>query len=164
MGGDSTNDISGRSGIKLTVTNNPYANSTIRVLPSPPDESRSVAHAAEAAAIANASKVTNNNGTKHKRKYKISNHSQQEKTKNFQATMKRKKEAKVAEKKKQAQATRKNFFEPVVRNESTCLPAAEQNNTSDTTNDTTNNNADDDMIEDAGGDDDEIEVGCQTSK
>ena len=67
MGGDSTNDTSGgTSAIKLTTVTNPYANSTIRVLPSPPDESRPVAHAAEAAAIANASKVTKNNGTKHK--------------------------------------------------------------------------------------------------
>ena len=73
MGGYSTNDISGGSGTKLTVTN-PYANHKINILPSPPDESRPVAHAAEAAAIANASKVTKNNGTKHKRKYKISNH------------------------------------------------------------------------------------------
>ena len=112
MGGDSTNDTSGgTSGIKLTTVTNPYANSTIRVLPSPPDESRPVAHAAEAAAIANASKVTKNNGTKHKRKYKISNHSQKEKVKNFQATMKQKKEAKVAKKKRQKESMKKNFFE-----------------------------------------------------
>ena len=59
MGGDSTNDTSGgTSGIKLTTVTNPYANSTIRVLQPPPDESRPVAHAAETAAIANASKVT----------------------------------------------------------------------------------------------------------
>lgn len=157
MGGDSTNDTSGgTSGIKLTTVTNPYANSTIRVLPSPPDESRPVAHAAEAAAIANASKVTKNNGTKHKRKYKISNHSQKEKVKNFQATMKQKKEAKVAKKKRQKESMKKNFFEPLVRNESNCLPAAEQNNIANTTNDTTNNNADDDTMEHAGGDDDII--------
>ena len=111
MGGDSTNDTSGgTSGIKLTVTN-PYATHKMNILPSPAGESRPVAHAAEAAAAATTSKVTNNNGTKHKRKYKISNHSQKEKVKNFQATMKQKKEAKVAKKKRQKESMKKNFFE-----------------------------------------------------